>query len=307
MTIPDFFMVGAPRCGTTAMHSFLGLHPEIFMINLPGRTVKGTLITRPEIHYFGSDINLWWFPKISEEEYLGFFSGVTDEKRVGERSASYLGSKQAASEIKAFAPSASIIIMLRNPADLLQSLHKENFYNGLEAIADFEEALTTEEDRTCGHATSENGVQFVNAEFYREVVRFTPQVKRYFDVFGRDNVHVVIYDDFRRDTAAAYRETLRFLGVDEDFQPEFAVVNPRKRARVQQLRNPSSLMRRLGKALAPKPLRRRLWKGISLLNTVYERRKVMDPELRKRLVAQSVPEIRRLSELLDRDFTHWLA
>lgn len=307
MTKPDFFIVGGPRCGTTAMHSYLARHPEIFMIDLPGRTVKGTLITIREIHYFASDTNLWWFPKISEEEYLGFFSSVTDEKRVGERSVSYLGSKQAASEIKAFAPSASIIIMLRNPVDLLHSLHKENVYNGYEEIADFEEALITEADRTCGRATSEDGVRFVNAEFYRHVVRFTPQVRRYFDIFGRDNVHVILYDDLKRDTAGIYREVLRFLGVDDSFELQFEVINPGKRARSPLLRDPPALARSVGRALLPKPLRRGMWQVMGRLNKTFEKRQPLAPEVRRRVVAQHANEVEDLSELLGRDLGHWLA
>ncbi len=307
MTKPDFFMVGAPRCGTTAMHSILAQHPEIFMIDLPGRTIKGNLITIREIHYFGSDTKLWWFPTISEEEYLGFFFGVTDEKRVGERSVSYLGSKQAASEIKAFAPSASIIIILRNPVDLLHSAHTQNLYNGYEEIVDFEEALITEADRTCDRATSEDGVQFVNAALYREMVHFTPQVRRYFDIFGRDNVHVIIHDDLIRDSAGIYREVLRFLGVDDSFEVQIEVLNPRKRAHSALLREPPALARSVGRFLLPKPVRRGMWRVLGRLNEAVEKRQPLAPEVRRRVLAQYANEVEDLSELLDRDLGHWLA
>src|SRR5579872_3244504 len=96
---PDFFIVGAPRCGTTAMFDYLGKHPEIF-----GAALK-------EPHFFGSDIAYPRRPTL--ERYLSYFVGANGEKRVGEASTSYLFSKLAAAEIKEFSPSSRIIIMLR--------------------------------------------------------------------------------------------------------------------------------------------------------------------------------------------------
>lgn len=225
------------------MHDYLGRHSELFMIELPGKTITGTAIAVRELHYFGRDVNLWWSPRISEEEYLGFFSSVTDEKRVGERAVSYLGSRPAAREIMAFAPLASIIVLLRNPVDLLHSLHNECLYHGCEEIADFETTLSAEEDRTCGQTDAEGDLRFVNAEFYREVVNFTPQVKRVFDLFGRRNVHVILYDELERDTPGSYRTVLRFLGVDENFVAEFRIINAFKDTRSCSRNGPSTVPR----------------------------------------------------------------
>src|SRR5271156_1339421 len=104
MRKPDFFMVGAPKCGTSAMAHFLGMHPEVFM-------------ARKEMHFFGQDLRL--APKFYRRDlpaYLAEFEGCAGQARAGEASVWYLFSSQAAREIKAFSPDAGIIIMLREPA-----------------------------------------------------------------------------------------------------------------------------------------------------------------------------------------------
>src|SRR5438034_3527344 len=116
MKIPGFFIVGAPKCGTTAMNDYLAGHPDIFM-------------AKKEIHYFGSDLEIKQ-KKLSGEEYLDFFKEGEHKYIVGESSVWYLYSKNAAAEIKAFSPGAKIIIMLRNPVDMLPSLHSQHIFDG---------------------------------------------------------------------------------------------------------------------------------------------------------------------------------
>lgn len=135
MKKPDFFIVGAAKCGTTAMYEYLKEHPEIFMPE-----------DAKEPNYFGSDMN-YKSSRLTEEQYLSLFSDAKNEKRIGEASVWYLYSKLAASEIKEFCPSARIIIMLRNPVDMLYSLHSELFYGADEDIEDFKTALNAEEVR----------------------------------------------------------------------------------------------------------------------------------------------------------------
>jgi len=139
MRTPDFFIVGAPKCGTTAMSDYLRQHPEIYMPQ------------RKEPHFFGSDLDAPYPYFIRDkEQYFSLFAEAKDEKRVGEASVWYLYSKRAAFEIKEFCPTASIIIMLRNPVDMIYSLHSQRLFTGNEDIPDFEEALEAEEDRKRG-------------------------------------------------------------------------------------------------------------------------------------------------------------
>jgi hypothetical protein len=110
MKKPDFFIVGAPKCGTTSLSEYLKQHPEIFM-------------SEPkEPHFFGTDLESYWGGRFERyrdvHKYLSLFANVQDEIRVGEASPWYLYSKRAAEEIKQFNPASRIIILLRRAAAL---------------------------------------------------------------------------------------------------------------------------------------------------------------------------------------------
>ena len=295
MRKPDFFIVGAPKCGTTAMDDYLKQHPEIF------------LPQKKEIHFFGSDL-VFQKPRVTKDEYLSHYHAAKEEKRIGESAVWYLYSKRAAAEIKEFSPNASIIIMLRNPVDMMYSMHGQRLYNDNEDLRDFEEALAAEEERKQGRRLYQNAFNTMGF-FYRDIARYTQQVQRYFDTFGRDKVHVIIFDDFKSDTSQAYRETCKFLGVDSRFCPEFTVVNPSKTVRNESLRSflryPLPPARWLLQILQHSPIRLGLRKRIRKLNTKYEFRPPMNPQLKRRLQREFLPEVERLSELLGRDLTHW--
>lgn len=296
MKKPDFFIVGAPKCGTTAMYEYLRQHPEIFMPE-----------DAKEPFYFGSDMNCKAL-RLTLEEYFSLFSLAKGEKRLGEASVWYLYSKKAAAEIKEFCPSARIIIMLRNPVDMLYSLHSELFYCADENMENFKAALDAEESRK-KEGYKPGGYLPVKCLFYREIVKYTEQVQRYFDAFGRENVHVIIFDDFKNDTLKAYKETLRFLEVDEIFQPEFKVINPNKQIKNETVHKflfySPLFIRKAVRLFLPEKIRWKMRMAVRNLNTRDESRKPMDPELRKILQAEFAPEVERLSELLGRDLTHW--
>ena len=296
MTKPEFFIVGAPKCGTTAMQEYLGQHPDIFMPDMK------------EINHFADDLLKQDDPFLSRERYLSLFAGAGESRLAGEASVYHLFSKNAPFNIKSFCPNAKIIIMLRNPVDVLYSRHAQLVYNGAEDILDFEASLAAEEKRRKGEMNPKN-IRIEKKLLHREVVKFTEQVKRYFDIFGRNNVHVIIYDDFKNDTAEVYRETLRFLNVDIGFQPDFKVINPNKRVRVRTLQHflktPPSPLRMIGKLLLPQSLRDAFLNKLKKLNTQYVPRLPMSPELRRRLQEEFVSEVKSLSELLGRDLTHW--
>ncbi len=134
-----------------------------------------------------------------------------------------LYSTVAAARIKTNSPDAKIIIMLRDPVEQMYSYHSVRRRNATEDL-DFEAALAAEADRREGRRLPRLA-RNVKMYQYRAVASYTDQVARYFDAFGRENVHVVIFDDFVRDPAASYRATLEFLGVDPEFKPDFEVVN----------------------------------------------------------------------------------
>lgn len=278
------------------MYTYLRQHPKIFMPD------------QKEPHFFGSDLQWIHYTPPSIEEYFALFSNAKPYQKVGEASVYYLYSKKAPFEIHAFAPKAKIIIMLRNPIDMMYSLHGLLTYNLQEDITDFQEALKAENDRKQGKRIPPQcaGLHYL---LYKDVARFYEQVKRYFDVFGRDHLHVIIYDDFKKHTAKVYRETLQFLGVSEDFEADFKVVNVHKVARskkVMQWVSSSSPVVSIVRKLVPQKIRRKVGLGIVRLNTKHVPRPPLSPEVREELVKEFYAEIVQLSHLLERDLTHWV-
>jgi hypothetical protein len=294
MRRPDFFIVGAPKCGTTAMQDYLGQHPEIFMPEMK------------EAHFFGADLDAPVFFR-DEKKYLALFARARNEKRVGEASVYYLYSKRAATEIKAFSPDATIIAMLRNPVEMIYSLHSQRLYNGNEDIEDFEAALEAEEDRKRGLRLPKDR-HLLAGLFYRDVAKYSDQLQRYIDVFGRGKLKVIIFDEFKRNTDEVYKETCQFLGVDPTFNPVIRVINGNKGVRSVTYRNiifRPSLLRTVARRVIPDTPRRKIIRALERVNLKYEERTPMNPELKQRLKEEFRPEVERLSHLLDRDLTYW--
>jgi len=295
---PDFLIVGAPRSATTSMQIYLRQHPQVFFPR------------RKEVHYFGSDLTRFsrgfWFVE-SEAEYLDLFRQARPEQLVGEASAMYLQSTRAAEEIARFNPRMRIIIQLRNPIDVIYSHHGHLLWAANEDLNDFERALAAEPDRAAGRRIPRHAIM-LDPLLYRETTRYASQVQRYFDAFGHENVHVVIYDDITSDAARAYRGVLDYLGIDPGFRPAFDVANPHKRVRNRALQGltmmPPELLRRLLRAL-PGDLAYRGAIFVQSLNSVPARRPPLRGELRRKLCAELAPEIEQLGALLGRDLRHW--
>lgn len=301
MVKPDFFIVGAPKCGTTAMCRYLDMHPEIFLSPIK------------ELCYFAKDLNLKRQAQ-NLEEYLGFFA-EGEGYFCGEGTPLYLYSKTAAQEIHAFNPEAKIIIMLREPVSLMYSYYSQHLYDGSsEDIQDFKEALDAEPERKLGKRIPLK-CRYPEKLFYRELVKFSEQIERYFDAFGREGVHIIIFDDFKSDLAKVYRETLEFLGVNPNFEIEFNAINSNKKVRsvfLQQfLKYPPSRLLEIGKFFVPLPrsvrraLLERVKQTLKGFNTEYKPRPPLDAELRRHLQQELAPEVEKLSALLGRDLTYW--
>jgi hypothetical protein len=299
--LPDVFLVGAPKSGTTAMAEYLGAHPDIFM-------------AKKEMNVFGGDLQFGpQFYRRDVKAYLDEFAGRTTQRRSGEASVWYLLSTQAASEIKAFNPDARIIIMLREPAEMVHSLYDQFRFDGNEHLPNFEEALAAEPMRNAGRGFRRQ-TYFAQGLQYREAARYTEQVRRYFEVFGRDRVRVILYEDFAADVQGTYRATLEFLGVDPSRgETDFKVINGNKTVKNPAVRAllGDPLIRATAVAVArklPRPvfnllhdLERRVWK----LNARPVRRLPLSPVTQAMLCREFEGEIRALGELLGKDLTHW--
>jgi Sulfotransferase domain len=295
---PDFFLVGAPKCGTTAMAEYLGQHPEIGMCE------------HKETQYFATDLYPRFGirnggPRRTEVDYLKLFEHVQDRRRLGEASVWYLYSSAAPHEIEAFSPEAEIIVMLRNPLEALPSLHSEFVFGGIEPVEDFARALALDEERE--RAGAPRGFP---PRSYRSAARYSEQLGRYLEVFGRDRIHVIIYERFRQRTHDAYRATCEFLGVDGSFTPEIRVVNPNKRARSKGLRTlvlrPPESLRKVLHAATSQRLRRRTGEALVRWNTRFERREPLPDHVRESLRPLVAREIGELRALIGVDVSFWL-
>lgn len=296
MTKPNFFIVGAPKCGTTALYRYLRQHPDVFMPDVK------------EPNYFGTDLERRRSQRLSLEQYTSLFDAAGTATAVGEASVRYLYSTTAAHEIAEFAPGARAIVMVRNPVDMMYSMHAELVFSGAEDVPDFAAALAAEAERREGRRIPP-GANKPSALFYRDSARFAGQIERYQAALGSENVHVIVYDDLRADTLETYRATLRFLAVADGFVPRMGVVNASKGPRSLALRRlvarPPGWLRGAVRATLPAHRRKRLYRAVKTLNARRQPRAPMDPTLRRQLTEEFRPEVERLGALIGRDLGAW--
>ena len=297
---PNFFIVGAPKCGTTALYEYLRPHPNIYM-----SPVK-------EPHFFAKDLGT--YPRIkTPEDYEELFAGSTAQHlRVGEASVYYLRSTQAIPNIHRFNPEAKLIAMFRNPVEMLHSLHSQLLYVAEENVPDFEVAWRLQERRAQGVdlPPRSRGAFLLQ---YREFGRFGTQAERLLSLFPRSQVKLILYDDFTASPQRVYDETIEFLNLPHDGRTEFPRINENKRARLDWLR---SFYRKPPPALrsAFRGLKRMVGDGVLSavagkvleLNTTKERRPPLSPEFRAELAATFREEVDQLGRLVGRDLSHWV-
>jgi hypothetical protein len=303
---PDLFIIGAPKSGTTSLYDYLGGHPEIYM-----SPMKEPLYFCPDVRSGRSRKRLE-FPR-DEARYLALFSDAKDEKRLGEATTRYLVSHDASRLVADFQPNAYAIAMLRNPVDLVYSLHNERVSQGHERITDFAEAIAADANRQRG-VDLPRGTNVLGG-VYRESALFSEPLQRWFEALGRERVHVVVFDDFASDPDAALRRVLAFLDVGTDYQPEsFKNRNASHRQRRWVRRIVDS---RAGNWVTHDAIsavvgpNRRARLALRFRHSRINRRTVprqrLDPGLRKRLADEFRPDVARLSEMLDRDLVSlWL-
>jgi Sulfotransferase family len=302
--VPDFFIVGHAKCGTTALYEMLREHPRIYMPELK------------EPLYFATDLRLRFQRRAAGplptelEDYLALFAPAAPDQVVGEASSSYLWSHEAAGGIAALRPDAKIIAILREPASFLRSLHLQLLQNHIETEPSLRRAIELEAERREGRRVPKRSVR-PQALLYSERVRYVEQLRRYHEVFAPEQILVLIYDDFRADNAGTVRTVLRFLGLDDEVPVGAREANPTVRMRSQRLDDAvhavsvgvgpvSRAVKVAVKGLTPAPLRRRLLRTAQqrlVLGRPGPEDEVLSAELRQRFASEVVA----LSEYLDRD------
>lgn len=304
---PDFFLIGAPRCGTTSMASALAHHPKI-------------CFSRPKEPHFFTFFRRHFPQADLERHYLRFCFGHYDperHERLGEGSVSYLYDREAIGQILRHNPGARFIVMVRNPIDLVHSYHSRLLALLDEEVEEFEEAWRLQELRARG----ERIPPLCRDPFllqYREIGRIGTRLKELSELVPREQLLVLLFDDFVRDSRAAYLEVLHFLDLPDDGRTQFkrlaANQYPRFRWLQRLLKRPpkqaasflmaleSQKRRKEKKRSLLKRLRKRLLKW----NTLSRPRPPLSPEMRRELAETFREEVALLGELLGRDLSHWL-
>ena len=212
---PNFFIVGAPKCGTTAWVNYLSSHPDICFSTLK------------EPHFFNKDFpNFRWID--SNEKYLELFKNCNEKKIVGEASVQYLYSEVAAHEIFKFAPKSKILIMLRKPAAFIRSYHNQLLMNCDETERDLRKAWQASSSRDAETAPSTcREIKFLD---YKRVGMFSYQVERFYAYFPNTQIKVVFMDDWVKNPRSLYKELLEFLALSDDEKKDFPIIHSAKHA-----------------------------------------------------------------------------
>ncbi len=306
--MPDFFIVGHAKCGTTALYEALKPHPEIFM-----PTLKEPYFFIPEVRAEERCRTLFDAPR-TLDEYLSLFAAATASQQMGEASPHYIWSDTAAAGIAAAQPEARIIAILREPASFLGSLHAHLLKSHIETERDLRQALALESARREGRSIPRTS-RWPGLLLYSEHVRYTAQLRRFHEVFPPEQILVLTYEDFRRDNQATLDAVLRFLGVDT----QLPAAVPESNTTRQHVRRPglygalhrlsmgqgptARTLRAAIKAVTPRALRRQTLES-ARHRLAMGKPEDPDPELMAELRRRFKPEVVAVSEFLDRDLVH---
>lgn len=302
MKYPNFFIIGAPKAGTTSLAQYLSDHEKVFFSN-----IKEPFFWSDDFEQAGHELKL-----DSIEDYLQLFQEAEEDSiAVGEGSTRYLSSRRAVKNILEFNPDARFIIMLRNPIDCVQAFHMEQLYSFQEDVKDFEEAWGLQDQRRSGRCLPSS---CVNVEFlqYGDVYKYADQLEHVYSHVSPDKVKVIIFDDFKIDTLNVYKDTLSFLGLDYDGREEFPAINSAHKHRFNFL---ARLILSPPKILESNMRKFRTWlidKRLPVveavkrsLNKGYKRKKISS-ELELELKEYFKSDVHRLSAILDRDLDYWV-
>ena len=302
--VPDFFIVGHPKCGTTALYEMLAGHPDVFMPE------------RKEPRYFASDLPSPYQPKPSGErgesyeDYLALFAEARTDQLVGEGSTAYIWSHTAAGLIAEAQPKARIVAIMREPASFLRSLHLQLLQHKSEEVQSLREAIELEPARRQGRQLTEVNANWPQVLFYSDRVRYVEQLRRFHSVFPAERVLVLIYDDFRSDNDGTVRSVQRFLGIEEIGATQVSEANPsvRRRVRMDEMVHDAFFgggpairaVRRAAKLLTPERARRQAFQTVRE-KLVFGAPEALEETFMLDLRHRFKGEVEALSEYLDRD------
>lgn len=195
---PNFFIVGAPKAGTSSLHAYLQAVPGIFMSRLKEPNYFARIVV-PDDHPVR--------PIRDEQKYLQLFSGATTETVIGEASPTYLADPEAPRLIREVSPGARILISLRDPVERAYShylMMRNNGFANESFLAEAQRGLRLQGQRNIIILRPDVGL-------YHE------QVRRHLETFGTAQVKIIIFEEFMADVSGTLRQIAEFLGIQEEF------------------------------------------------------------------------------------------
>jgi hypothetical protein len=295
MPMPNFLVIGAEKCGTTALYHYLRQHPQIYMSPAKETGFFGAEGKRPGSrapgHLPTKHIN-------NIDDYRALFRGVSSERAIGEASPYYIYSTRALARIHHYIPSAKLIAILRNPVERAYSNYLHAVWLGREPLTDFTQALSQEEARI------QSGWE--GLFHYQQKGLYYRQLRRYFDKFDEGQIRVYLQDDLNDDPIHVMKNIFRFLSVDDEFSPDVSVRHnvsgiPKYKVLhtlVTELNRPSL------KKLLPVGLVHRLREPIR--NRILTKAPQLPLEARRDLIEVYREDIYNLQNLIQRDLSDWL-
>jgi len=300
MVMPNFFIIGAPKAGTSSAYNYLRQHPQVFMspvkepyfFQFIGETIE---VKGPK----DRDLPIYKMAVTDTNTYKSLFNGADKFKAVGEASPLYLYSSKACTNIYSTLPQAKLIVFLRNPVDRAYSSYLHMVREGLETSEDFSQALAQEDWRI-----RENWAWLFH---YKRLSLYYPHVKRYKDVFGPDQFRVYLYEDFEKNPLGVIQRIFDFLEVDPTFNPDVSLRHnvtgvPRSRWLHKFLREEHPIKSWIRPIFSEDFIVRML---VTIRNLNLNK-----PELteysRNALLEMFRDDIRQLQTLINRDLSNWL-
>lgn len=292
---PDFFIVGAPKCGTTSLYAVLKSHPAVFFPE------------NKEPMFFNADLSHPHAVR-SESAYSGLFSGARPDQVCGDASTLYLSSLVAPEAIRQRRPDAKIIILIRDPVEQMYSWYRHLKYWGYENAPSFADAIALQSERHEGHKLPIGNI-CDNWLQYEEMASFSRQIDRYRGTFPESQLGVWLLEDLKEVPNETLVDIASFLGLDSTLVSEHGVPekNTNKALRFPVLKRSLQVMRAYPglraflKATIPVNVRKKLLLGVNKISTRKEKAPPMSPELRLTLRHRMMPEVRRLSEIVGQD------
>jgi hypothetical protein len=211
--MPNFFLIGAHKSGTTSLYHYLGEHPNIYMS--PEKEPRFFALSGKNLDYRGPSDPTKKCKTANLQEYQCLFKGVQNEKAIGESSTLYLYADDAAENIYKYDSTVKILSILRDPVERAYSNFMFARQTGHEILYDFMQALSAEESRILE--------RWGPLWHYKRKGFYFQQLEKYFNLFHKDRIKIVLYDEFKENPLDTVQKIYQFLEVDESFIPDLSI------------------------------------------------------------------------------------